>query len=178
MIRAKLMGTLCAAFCLAAVAGDAVQARDGDRRGDRHRNVFVVKLDSFQEVPTLVTPGSGSATLRIDGSTIRYTLEYRATESTVTQAHIHIGRPAVNGGISAFLCTNLGNGPAGTPACPKSGRVSGTIRQATGPEAQGVDNIGELIRAIRAGAVYVNVHSAKYPAGEIRGDVHRHGHHH
>ena len=33
----------------------------------------------------------------------------------------------VNGGISVFLCTNLGNGPAGTQACPQEGTVTGTF---------------------------------------------------
>ncbi len=36
------------------------------------------------------------------------------------QAHIHVGQSGVNGGIAVFLCSNLGNGPAGTQACPPS----------------------------------------------------------
>jgi hypothetical protein len=176
MIRSVIFASL-----LAVTVGGA-QAREAGEGGARHsgkipsRNVFVVPLDSYQEVPTRVTNGAGTATLRIQGQTIQYVLQYRNTESRVEQAHIHIGRAATTGGISAFLCTNLGNGPAGTPACPVSGRVSGTIRQASGPADQGVDNIAELIKAIRAGAVYVNVHSKKYPAGEIRGDVGHFGH--
>jgi hypothetical protein len=176
MIRTMLIASL-----LVTAAG-AAHARDGSDkpRHDRHpfqRNVFVVPLDSYQEVPTLVTKGAGTTTLRIQGQTIRYTLSYARTDSTVTQAHIHIGRAAINGGISAFLCTNLGNGPSGTPRCPASGKVSGTIRQATGPTAQGVDNIAELIQAIRAGAVYINVHTQKFPGGEIRGNVGHSRHH-
>ena len=40
--------------------------------------------------------------------------------------HSH-GKVHVAGGVFVFLCTNLGNGPAGTPACPATGTVSGTI---------------------------------------------------
>jgi hypothetical protein len=45
-----------------------------------------------------------------------------------------------------------------------------------GPEAQGVPvgGINDLIRAIRAGLVYINTHTVVSPAGEIRGDIKRH----
>jgi len=59
--------------------------------------------------------------------------------AAVTQAHIHFGKRHVAGGIIVFLCTNLGNGPAGTPACPDSaGTVTGSITAASiiGPAAR------------------------------------------
>jgi hypothetical protein len=98
----------------------------------------------------------------------------------VTQAHIHFGSPSQTGGISVFLCTNLGNGPAGTQACPPApATISGTITPADviGPAAQGITagQFAELIEAIRSGATYVNVHSSLYPGGEIRAQL---GHHH
>ncbi|MFD1827627.1 MULTISPECIES: hypothetical protein [Mumia] len=39
-----------------------------------------------------------------------------------------------------FLCTNLGNGPAGTQTCPQEGTVTGTIVAAdvVGPASQGI----------------------------------------
>ena len=42
-----------------------------------------------------------------------------------------------------------------------------------GPTGQGIDpgQYGELLRAIRAGATYANVHSSKYPGGEIRAQL-------
>ena len=49
-----------------------------------------------------------------------------------------------------------------------------------GPAGQGIDpgEYGELLRAIRAGATYANVHSSKYATGEIRAQLNeRHGHH-
>ena len=77
-------------------------------------------LVGTQEVPAISTDGRGSFRARIsnDGSAIYYELAYADLEGTVTQAHIHIGQKSVNGGIAAFLCSNLGNGPAGTQACP------------------------------------------------------------
>jgi hypothetical protein len=76
-----------------------------------------------------------------------------------------------------FLCTNLGNGPEGTPPCPAApATVTGTITpdQVTGlAAAQGIEagEFDEVVKAIRAGKTYVNVHSVKWPGGEIRGQI-------
>ena len=94
----------------------------------------------------------------------------------MTQAHIHFAQKSVNGAISVFLCSNLGNGPAGTQACPPSGTISGTIVAANvtaGAAAQGIaaGELAELLAAIRAGKTYANVHSTKFPGGEIRDQI-------
>ena len=140
-------------------------------------------LSGYEEVPALSTPGSGEFRASIDDSAdeISYTLRYGATESPVTQAHIHFGNVSVNAGISVFLCSNLGNGPAGTQACPPAdGTISGTIRPADviGPAGQGIaaGQFDELLAAIRAGSTYANVHTTGYPSGEIRAQLNaRHG---
>ena len=83
------------------------------------RSRFEASLTGYEEVPTLSTQGVGSfhAAINRGKDEIRYTLSYRAVEGgAVLQAHIHLGATAVNGGIIAFLCSNLGNGPAATPA--------------------------------------------------------------
>jgi CHRD domain len=147
---------------------------------------FDASLSGYEELPTLSTRGNGTfeASLNKDGSVLHYTLTYEGpfdgnatgTPSNVTQAHIHFGARAFSGGISAFLCTNLGNGPAGTPACPATaGTVSGDITPASivGPAAQGIaaGEFVELVRALRAGAAYANVHTAANAPGEIRGQI-------
>ena len=53
------------------------------------------------------------------GSRCSSTLHYRHSRARCTQSHIHFGQKDVNGGIVVFFCTNLGNGPAGTPPCPQ-----------------------------------------------------------
>ena len=142
-------------------------------------NSIQVRLSGYQEDPlTLSTSGSGAfqAQLQAKDQKITYELSYSDLEGDVTQAHIHLGVPAQSGGIIAFLCTNVG-GPPGTQACPDpSGTITGTITPADviGPAAQGIaaGEFGELAAAIRGGVTYVNVHSTKYPGGEIRAQLH------
>lgn len=143
-------------------------------------------LTGFEEVPALSTPGNGEFKARIsnDETQIQWELFYRDLESPVQQAHIHIGNSSVNGGISVFLCTNLGNGPVGMQLCPSGpATISGTITAAdvspniastAAARGQGLNTgeMAELIRAIRAGATYVNVHSTTRPGGEIRSQIH------
>jgi hypothetical protein len=143
-------------------------------------------LKGFNEVPTLSTPGRGTfrAVINRDETEIRYRLDYRDTESAVTQSHIHLGQRHVNGGISVFLCTNLAVPPPPPPAqvppaCPPPGlgaEVTGTLTAAdvtAGAAGQGLaaGEFAELIRAMRAGATYVNVHTTGRPGGEIRGQI-------
>ncbi len=137
---------------------------------------FDEDLSGYQEDPlTLSTTGNGTfdANLSKDGTEISYRLSYADLEGNITQAHIHLGQAAQSGGISAFLCTNLGNGPVGTQLCPAApATITGTIRAADviGPAGQGITagQLNELVRAMKAGVTYANVHSTLYPGGEIR----------
>ena len=147
---------------------------------------FEATLVGFQENPSISTNGTGHVDLRIDDDrqTIDFTLTYDdlegvgttpfVTNGVVLFSHIHVGARGVNGGVSVFFC-----GGGGKPACPTpSGSVSGTITPAdiVGPAAQGINPgeptaFEELIRAIRAGFAYANVHSTRWAAGEIRGQL-------
>jgi hypothetical protein len=152
------------------VVSGAVQAHGDDH--DRGRT----RLSGFEEVPALSTTGRASFEVRVGREAITYELSYRDLESDATQAHIHFGQKSVNGGIVVFLCSNLGNGPAGTQACPlRSGTISGTIVAANviGPTGQGITagQFDEFKRAMRAGTTYANVHTMGYPGGEVRGQI-------
>jgi hypothetical protein len=135
---------------------------------------FEARLSGFQEVPSISTPARGhfTATLVGEGANVRieYELTFSGLTGNATAAHIHFAQRGVNGAISAFLC-----GGGDKPACPASGTVTGTIDapDVTGPEARGIapGEIQELVRAMRAGATYANVHTPQYPDGEIRGQI-------
>jgi hypothetical protein len=145
--------------------------------------VVAARLNGYKQIPTtLNSTGSATFMARVseDGSSIQYELSYGGFPTTVTQAHIHLGGPATNGGIALFLCTNLGNAPAGTqvPACPpQPATVTGTLTAAdqVAIAGQGLDGgaagFAEMLKAIRAGAAYVNVHTVQYPPGEVRGQT-------
>ena len=138
---------------------------------------FKTTLIGFEEVPSLSTTGIGTFDMKIDfqDSGFDYTLSYSGLVGTVQQAHTHIGQQGVNGGIMVFFCTNLGNGPPGTQACPQSGTISGRVTpvDVIGPAGQGIaaGEFAEVLKAIRGGAAYVNVHSTVFPGGEIRGQL-------
>ena len=138
-------------------------------------------LTGYEEVPAVSTVAEGEFRARIsdDESQIDYELKYSDLEGSVTQAHIHLGQRGVNGGISVWLCGNPSatiTPPAGTPVCPASpATVTGTLdaTDVVGPSAQGIaaTEFAELIRAIRAGKTYANVHTTKFPGGEIRSQI-------
>lgn len=157
-----------------ALAVTLLAAGEADAAGRQIR----AQLDGFEEVPAVSTTGHGAfrATLSKDGGAIEYELRYTGLTGEVAQAHLHLGQRSANGAIAIFLCTNLGNGPAGTQPCPPApATITGTLVAADviGPTAQGIDpgELGEVIRAIRDGSVYVNVHSDLFPGGEIRGQL-------
>jgi hypothetical protein len=167
----RLRLKLAVGVAVVGVAATTAVAIAGDRAKLR------TSLSGYEEVPAVSTTGGGDFRAAIDrhSDTIRYRLTFSGIQGTTTQSHIHFGQEGVNGGISVFLCSNLGNGPAGTQACPQSGTIEGTIRPADviGPAGQGIaaGEFGELVRALRAGAAYVNVHSSTWPGGEIRGQI-------
>ena len=140
------------------------------RSNESHKAV----LSGYDEVPSVSSTGSGELKLKVDedAARVEFDLSYENLEGTTTSAaHIHIGQEGVNGGVMVFFC-----GGGGTPSCtPTSGTFSGTFgpTDVLGPAAQGIaaGEFAEVVRAIRAGKVYVNVHTNKHPGGEIRGQV-------
>ena len=140
------------------------------RDGKKGKGSLDAKLDGFSEVPAVSTTARGDFKARLRGDSIEFRLRYRDLEAPVLFAHIHFGQEDVNGGVAAFLC-----GGGGKPACPQSGTVTGTVvaSDVIGPAGQGIaaGELDELIRAMKAGNTYANVHSDKFPGGEIRGQI-------
>ncbi|MGH7166309.1 MAG: CHRD domain-containing protein [Nitrospiraceae bacterium] len=159
--------------------------------GDDDGVKIQARLQGIQEVPAVSTGASGRFRGEIseDGSSIMYTLSYSGLEGAVRQGHIHFAQRGVNGGIVVWLCQTLVNtDPTGlAPTCPQSGTVTGTLTAANmvnTASAQGIvaPQFSELVRAIRAGVTYANVHSAgaggtagNFTGGEIRGQIKAHG---
>ena len=179
-------------------AGTAA-AQNSENDALKRQPFFSAKLSGFNEVifvagqagPPLVapalrgaisTPAQGRFTAILDGPAdmIQYELSFEGLVAPVTQAHIHFGQRHTVGGIIVWLCQTTGTQApeavrSSTPACPSEGTVTGTITpaQVLAQDAQGfaAGDFDELVRAIRHGAAYANVHSEKFPNGEIRGQV-------
>jgi hypothetical protein len=156
----------------------------GDDEGGRRFREF---LNGFKEATVVVsTTGNGTfrAEISRDGEKIEYTLTFQDLEGDVRQAHIHIGHPQNQGGIVLWLCDTATNPSptANTPDCTendpldlRNGRVSGELTAAD-VQAQAANGIAageweEVLGLIRAGRTYANVHSAKFPPGEIRSQL-------
>ena len=164
---------VCMLLALVGIVPAVAQAQEG--------RAFRATLVPTEEVPALSNVASGTFNLLIDfgDTSFDFSLTFSGMSgSGATQSHIHLGQKGVNGGIVVFFCTNLGNAPPGpaVQACPANGSVGGTITAANvsgGAGGQGIaaGEFAEVLKAIRAGVVYANVHSALFPGGEIRGQL-------
>lgn len=133
--------------------------------------IFATHLSGDQEVPPVETQAQGQAIFMLseDGEALRYKL-IAANIKDVLQAHIHLAPEGVNGPIVAWLY------PSGPPPVLIPGRFNGVLATSTitssdlvGPLA-GM-SLSDLLAEMEAGNTYVNIHTAQYPGGEIRGQI-------
>jgi hypothetical protein len=113
--------------------------------------LFTAALDGSQETPNpVVTPaaGTGWALLGPDMKTLSYHITYAQLDSTFTAAHFHLAPAGVGGGV-VHPITFEGN-------------------TASGHWTNLADSI---IAKLLKEEIYINIHSAKHPGGEIRGQL-------
>lgn len=114
------------------------------------QNFYAAHLDSAQEVPTNGSSATGWAIIRnpVGTDLVDVFLYYEGQTGPSTAAHLHLGPTGVNGAV-IFALTS------------------------TGPNTYtGQANIGAaLLPALEGGATYLNLHTAGFPGGEIRGQV-------
>jgi hypothetical protein len=136
-------------------------------------------LTGYQEVPAVSSQGIGqfSAQLSDDKTKINFKLQWKNLEgATIAKADLRFGQFSVNGDVVALLC---GAGATlATCGDPAAGSIEGSIGTADilGPKAQGIDPaettvLDEVLKAIISGNTYVNIHTDKFPDGEIRGQA-------
>lgn len=131
------------------------------------------RLLGIAQVPPIATAANGTfrARFRPDERAIQYELTYADLSSDALFAHIHFGHSTDNGGILLFLC-----GGGDKDACPlHTGTVTGTITaddiESVPEQGVAAGDFATVVRIIRAGLAYVNVHSENFPDGEIRGQI-------
>jgi CHRD domain len=110
---------------------------------------LTARLDAAQEVPAPKgAHGAGVFTASLVGRTLTWRLTFARLTGKAVAAHVHFGRQRVAGPVAIPLC-----GPCLSGA---HGKVTVTAKVRT---------------ALLGGGAYVNVHTAKNAAGEIRGQV-------
>jgi len=108
-----------------------------------------VKLSGDQEVPAVTTKASGKAMIVIGrDKSVKGEVSTAGIEGTA--AHIHVGRPGTNGPVAVPLAKNGSNGWS----VPSGAKLSDVQYE-----------------SYKAGDLYVNVHSANHPDGEIRAQL-------
>ena len=108
-----------------------------------------VDLSGDQEVPKITTQAKGNGTITVgDDKTVKGSITTSGIAATA--AHIHEAEAGKNGGVIIPLTKNGDNGwtvPAGA--------------KLTDPQYE----------SYKKGGLYVNVHTAANPGGEIRGQI-------
>jgi hypothetical protein len=156
---------------------------------------LTAKLTGYQEAPGRFTTGTGTfnATVDLVHQTMTFTETWKDLSGVAVTtpahgplfSHIHFGQPNVSGGIMLWLCgvkTTTNDPDSDLQVCPAgtSGTVTDTVEAAdviptgTAGADQGV-NAGDFagfLKIIRAGNAYANVHTDRFPGGEIRGQIH------
>lgn len=122
---------------------------------------FETKLSGVTQVPAVTSTGVGEVTYKVIGERLLLRGEFNNLTSPVDEsiaggAHIHAGRAGENGSIQIPLDVDLeGNG-----------------RQGEFEEDSNEYVINSAIKTqMQNSALYLNIHTNRYPAGEIRGQV-------
>ena len=122
-------------------------------------------LSPDQEIaPEIVdSAANGHAQLfSADGDRVRVNATFRQLSGTPTAAHLHLGQTGVNGSVIVSLAAGLRNNSLGLTV-----RASDIV----GPLAESNDPFRSFLNELVAGNIYLNIHTAEYPAGELRGQV-------
>ncbi len=113
--------------------------------------VFVAKLSGGEEVPAVDTSADGFAVVLLDQAHGKIAVALRHNVYGPTDGHLHQASGGENGPVAIAL------------AHFRDGDISTVMINAS------------QIAALRAGKLYINVHSGAHTAGEIRGQVLRPG---
>jgi CHRD domain len=171
--------TLATLFVLAlvSIASLGVRAQNDDR--------FFTRLSTFNEVPPKANGASGTfhARLSEDGTTLSWTFTWTGLTGPPLFAHIHFGLKGANYPVMTFFCGGPNANPniPAKPACPltTSGSITGTTTAADiiplnsdgTDQALNAQDFAGFLRALRAGSAYANMHTPRFPGGEIRGQI-------
>ncbi|SHI38810.1 CHRD domain-containing protein [Algibacter luteus] len=133
---------------------------------------FTTHLSGDNEVPAKETKATGQVIVRVskDESSVYFKLIVANVQTNISGSHFHMAPAGTNGGV----VVNLLNASDFTPQteAPVNGVLAeGTITESNLAGDFAGNPLSDLISAIRAGNIYINVHTDKYGSGELRGQL-------
>jgi hypothetical protein len=156
-------------FTLVVVLG--ILAGAGAQVGAQQEVTFVAHLWGREQVPFNPSRATGVATFHVaaDGNSIHYVLSVRGLNN-VNMGHIHMAAPGANGPVVVWLY------PPAPPPVLKPGVFSGLLATGTITAANLMgplhgQPLSALITQMRNINTYVKLHTTRFPAGEIRGQI-------
>jgi hypothetical protein len=153
-----LLGTVCSLFVVSITNGGLLMAAPAKEKAKAN-------LAGNNEIPPASTTAEGVAKLKVKESKIEYKINITGI-SAAKGAHIHLGKTNENGEVVVNLLTK--NGVKKTP----SGMyINGTIKDTNLSGPMKGKSLSDLVSAMDSGDTYVNVHTEKFPNGEIRGQI-------
>ncbi len=123
---------------------------------------YIAALSGAREVPASGTTASGSATLTVTGSTLVYSVSTSGFATPLSVGHIHVGGGGQIGPVIVPFTIVAQTGMVATGSVDLSKPVSYNTLTLSGDS---------LVTLMDAGLMYVNLHTAAFPGGEIRGQI-------
>ncbi|MEP6730421.1 MAG: CHRD domain-containing protein [bacterium] len=123
---------------------------------------YVAVLTGARELPAVQTGATGTATFTRNGTSVEYSVSASGFTTPLTVGHVLIGGPGVVGPVIAAFNIAAQSGIVAT----------GTIDLSRSVTQGNITISGDSLRALfDNGNAYVNLHSAAWPGGEIRGQI-------
>jgi hypothetical protein len=124
--------------------------------------MYGAALTGTREVPAAVTPATGTAAFLLTGTIVTYTVTTTGFSSPLTVGHVHLGGAGQTGPV--IVPFNIS---------AQSGAVATGVIDVGAPVTYGNITISgdSLVHLFENGKAYVNLHTAGFPGGEIRGQV-------
>jgi hypothetical protein len=133
---------------------------------------FTAQLTGAQEVPAVKTKATGKATFKLspNGKSISYEVKVNHIID-ITMAHIHLAPAGKNGPVAVWLFPVTGPPPALKPGSYTGILADGTITAKNLVGSLKGKPLSALVKDLKNGSAYVNVHTKAHPEGEIRGQI-------
>jgi len=135
--------------------------------------VFEAALSGANEVPPTGSPGTGFATVTLNGNTLSVNETFSGLTTSASAAHIHCCAPV---GVNAIVAVPFPGFPSATSGAysmtfdlTQTATYNGPFIAANGGTAASAE--AAFITGLESTQTYANIHNSVFPGGEIRGQL-------